>query len=65
MDGIVRMMTGGSFAHSVIKTNVANGLNAALGDGPCLAVVDELKVVTDTRDHVPGRGGDLLSDRAG
>ena len=25
VDGIVRMMTGGSFAHGVIKTNVANG----------------------------------------
>ena len=51
--GIVRMMTGGSFAHSVIKTNVANGLNAALGNGPCLAVVDELKVVTDTAIMYP------------
>jgi Uma2 family endonuclease len=53
VDGVVRMMTGGSFAHSVIKINVANGLNAALGDGPGLAVVDELKVVTETAIMYP------------
>jgi Uma2 family endonuclease len=48
VDGIVRMMTGGSAAHSVIKNNVTNALNAALGDGPCSAYVDDLKVVTET-----------------
>ena len=48
VDGIVRMMTGGSAAHSVIKNNVTNALNAALGDGPCWAYVDGLKVVTET-----------------
>ena len=46
VDGIVRMMTGGSAAHSAIKTNVTNALNAALRDGPCRAYVDDLKVVT-------------------
>jgi Uma2 family endonuclease len=48
VDGIIRPMTGGSGAHSVIKNNVTNALNAALGDGPCLAYVDGLKVVTET-----------------
>jgi Uma2 family endonuclease len=33
VDGIVRMRTGGSAAHSAIKLNAANALNAALGDG--------------------------------
>ena len=48
VDGIVRLMTGGSAAHSAIKTNVTNGLNAALRDGPCRAYVDDLKDVTAT-----------------
>jgi len=51
--GVVRLMTGGSFAHSVIKSNVTNALNAALGEGPCLALVDDLKVVTDTAVMYP------------
>jgi Uma2 family endonuclease len=46
VDGIIRMMTGGSAAHSAIKTNVTNALNAALREGPCRAYVDDLKVVT-------------------
>jgi Uma2 family endonuclease len=46
VDGIVRMMTGGSAAHSAIKTNLTNALNTALRDGPCRAYVDDLKVVT-------------------
>jgi Uma2 family endonuclease len=53
VDGVVRMMTGGSFAHSVIKSNVTNALNAALGEGPCLALVDDLKVVTETAVMYP------------
>jgi Uma2 family endonuclease len=46
VDGIVRMMTGGSAAHSVIKTNATNALNDALRGGPCRAYADDLKVVT-------------------
>jgi Uma2 family endonuclease len=46
VDGIIRMMTGGSAAHSAIKTNVTNALNAALREGSCRAYVDDLKVVT-------------------
>jgi Uma2 family endonuclease len=46
VDGIVRMMTGGSAAHSKIKGNLSSALDAALGDGPCSAYVDDLKVVT-------------------
>ncbi len=53
VDGIVRMMTGGSVAHGVIKNNVTNALNAALGEGPCIAIVDELKVVTETAVMYP------------
>ena len=53
VDGIVRMMTGGSAAHSAIKTNVTNALNAALRDGPCRAYVDDLKVVSATAVMYP------------
>lgn len=53
VDGLVRMMTGGSAAHSVIKNNLTNALNEALGDRPCLAYVDGLKVVTETAVMYP------------
>ena len=51
--GVVRMMTGGSAAHSAIKTNVTNALNAVLQDGPCRAYVDDLKVVSATAVMYP------------
>ena len=35
VDGIVRMMTGGSAAHSAIKGNLFAELRAALRSGPC------------------------------
>jgi len=44
--GIVRMMTGGSAAHSAIKGNVFVALRTALRPGPCRVDVDDLKVVT-------------------
>jgi Uma2 family endonuclease len=53
IDGIVRMMTGGSAAHSAIKTNATNALNAALRKGPCRAYADDLKVVTATAVMYP------------
>lgn len=46
VDGIVRMMTGASAAHSRIKGNLSSALDTALGDGPCTAYVDDLKVMT-------------------
>ena len=48
VDGIVRMMTGGSAAHSAIKGNMFAELRAALRSGPCRVDVDDLKVVTET-----------------
>jgi Uma2 family endonuclease len=53
LDGIVRMMTGGSAAHSRIKTNVTNALNDPLREGLCSAYVDDLKVVTETTVMYP------------
>ena len=53
VDGIVRMMTGGSAAHTVLKNNLTNALNAALGDGPCFAYVEGLKVVTESAVMYP------------
>jgi Uma2 family endonuclease len=46
VDGIVRMMTGASAAHSALKLNLALALRAALRSGPCRVDVDDLKVVT-------------------
>lgn len=53
VDGIVRMMTGASAAHSRIKGNLLSALDTALGDGPCSAYVDDLKVVTATAVMYP------------
>jgi Uma2 family endonuclease len=53
VDSILRMMTGGSVAHSVIKNNATNVLNASLSEGPCHACVDDLKVVTETAVMYP------------
>jgi Uma2 family endonuclease len=53
VDGIVRMMTGGSAAHSSIKLNTAIALKAELGSGPCRVDVDDLKVVTETAVMYP------------
>jgi Uma2 family endonuclease len=53
VDGIVRMMTGGSAAHSAIKGNIFAELRAALRSGPCRVDVDDLKVVTETAVMYP------------
>jgi Uma2 family endonuclease len=46
VDGIVRMMTGGSAAHSAIPGNPFAEFRAAHRAGPCRVDVDDLKVVT-------------------
>jgi Uma2 family endonuclease len=46
VDGIVRMMTRGSAAHSAIKGNMFAELRNALRSEPCRVDVDDLKVVT-------------------
>jgi hypothetical protein len=43
VDCIIRMRIGGSAAHSVIKSNATNALNASLRGGPCRAYIDDLK----------------------
>jgi Uma2 family endonuclease len=53
VDGIVRMMTGASAAHSAIKGNVFAELRAVLRSGPCRVDVDDLKVVTETAVMYP------------
>lgn len=53
VDGIVRMMTGGSAAHSAIKGNIFVELRSALRSGPCRVDVDDLKVVTETAVMYP------------
>lgn len=51
--GVVRMMTGGSAAHSAIKGNVFAELRSALRGGPCRVDADDLKVVTETAVMYP------------
>ncbi len=51
--GVIRMMTGGSAAHSAIKLNIALALRTALGSGPCRPYVNDLKVVTETAVMYP------------
>jgi Uma2 family endonuclease len=53
VDGVVRMMTGGSAAHSAIKGNIFVALRTALRSGPCRVDVDDLKVVTATAVMYP------------
>ena len=53
VDGIVRMMTGASAAHSAIKGNVFAALRAAVRGGPCRVDADDLKVVTETAVMYP------------
>jgi Uma2 family endonuclease len=53
VDGIVRMMTGGSAAHSAIKGNAFAELRDTLRSGPCRVDVDDLKVVTATAVMYP------------
>jgi Uma2 family endonuclease len=53
VDGIIRMMTGGSAAHSAIKGNTFAELRTALRSGPCRVDVDDLKVVTETAVMYP------------
>ena len=53
VDGIVRMMTGASAAHSAIKGNMFAELRAAVRSGPCRVDVDDLKVVTETAVMYP------------
>jgi Uma2 family endonuclease len=51
--GIVRMMTGGSAAHSAIKGNVAFALDEALRRTPCRAYISDLKGLTPTAVMYP------------
>jgi Uma2 family endonuclease len=52
VDGIVRMMTGGSAAHSAIKGNLLTALDAALRESPGHVYLG-LKVVTATAFMYP------------
>jgi len=53
--GVVRLMTGGSAAHSAIKGNLYAALRSGLAEGPCRAYVNDLKVVTDSAVSNPSR----------
>lgn len=46
VDGVIRMMTGATAAHSALKLNLALALKSAISGGTCRVDVDDLKVVT-------------------
>ena len=53
VDGVVRMMVGGSNAHTIIKGNVFAALRQRLRGGPCRALAEGSKVVTATTTMYP------------
>jgi Uma2 family endonuclease len=53
VDGIVRMVTGDTAAHSALKGNVAVALDEALRRRPCRAHLSDLKVLTPTAVMYP------------
>ena len=53
VDGIVRLMTGGSAAHSRIKGNVAVALDEALRKSAARPYLSDLKVVTESAVMYP------------
>ncbi|MGH6900197.1 MAG: Uma2 family endonuclease [Geminicoccaceae bacterium] len=51
--GVIRMMVGGSNAHTIIKDNVVSALRARLRGQPCRALGERPKVVTATATMYP------------
>lgn len=51
--GVIRMMVGGSNAHTIIKGNVFATLRTRLRAGPCRAMAEGSKVVTATATMYP------------
>jgi Uma2 family endonuclease len=51
--GVIRMMVGGSNAHTIIKGNVFAALRASLRGGKCRAMAEGSKVVTATATMYP------------
>lgn len=52
VDGVVRMMTGGTLAHTIVKGNLFAALRARV-PLPCRVLVDGAKVVTPTASLYP------------
>jgi hypothetical protein len=46
-------MTGGTFAHTQIATGLVIALNRRLGDGPCVAVKGDIKILLAGRVRYP------------
>lgn len=53
VDGMIRMMVGGSNAHTIIKGNVFAALRDRLRNRPCRALPEGSKVVTATATMYP------------
>ncbi|HXU31789.1 MAG TPA: Uma2 family endonuclease [Thermoanaerobaculia bacterium] len=50
IEGEMYAMSGASYAHNVIVTNLAAGLHAALRGGPCRAIVSDMRVKDATSE---------------
>jgi Uma2 family endonuclease len=59
VDGVVRLMAGGTRAHNEIAANFRSALSARLKGGPCRAYGPDFKVVTGPRSY---RYPDVLID---
>ena len=53
VDGVIRMMVGGTLDHNTIAGNVFSGLRSQLRAGPCRAFVEAVKVVSDGATMYP------------
>jgi Uma2 family endonuclease len=53
VDGLIRMMVGGTLDHNTIAGNVFSGLRSQLRGGPCRVFVEAVKVVSDAATMYP------------
>ena len=53
VDGVIRMMVGGTLDHNTIALNIATRLRALLGGGPCRVFMEAVKVASDAANMYP------------
>ena len=53
VDGVIRMMVGGTLDHNTIIGNVSSALRSQLKGGPCRVFVEGVKVSSERRPCTP------------
>jgi Uma2 family endonuclease len=53
VDGVIRMMVGGTLDHNTITLNIAARLRTLLAGGPCQVFMEAVKVVSDATTMYP------------